>query len=72
MFKALTAAVAITVCCLGNDYPAKSQVADANYWNQQRQIEQLRQEQYRMQREQQYREATRSSRNYGSNYGSQW
>ena len=24
MFKALTAAVAITVCCLGNDYPAKS------------------------------------------------
>ena len=24
MFKALTTAVAITVCCLGNDYPAKS------------------------------------------------
>ena len=24
MFKALTAAVAITVCCLGNEYPAKS------------------------------------------------
>lgn len=24
MLKALTAAVAITVCCLGNDYPAKS------------------------------------------------
>ena len=25
MLKALTAAAAITVCCLGNDYPAKSQ-----------------------------------------------
>jgi hypothetical protein len=25
MFKALIAATAITVCCLGNDYPARSQ-----------------------------------------------
>lgn len=25
MFKALIATAAITVCCLGNDYPAKSQ-----------------------------------------------
>lgn len=24
MFKALIAATAMTVCCLGNDYPAKS------------------------------------------------
>jgi len=71
MLKALTAAAAITVCCLGNDYPAKSQVLDDSYWQQQ-QIEQLRQDQIRMQREQQYRDATRFTRNYGRNYGSNY
>jgi hypothetical protein len=67
MLRALIAATAITVCCLGNDYPANSQVLDDSYW-QQRQIEQLRQEQYRMQRGQQHRDATQSTRNHWSNY----
>ena len=60
--------LAITICCLGNEYPGKGQVLNESYW-QQRQIEQLRQEQYRMQREQQYRDATRCTRNYGTAYG---
>jgi hypothetical protein len=33
MFKALIAATAITVCCLGNDYPAKAEWDGGDhYW----------------------------------------
>ena len=44
------AVLAITICCMGNDYPAEGQVLDESYW-QRLQIEQLKREQDRMQRE---------------------
>lgn len=37
MFKALTAAAAITVCCLGNEFPAKAQLSPSE-------LQQVRQE----------------------------
>ena len=37
MFKALTAAAAITVCCLGNEFPAKAQLSPGE-------LQQIRQE----------------------------
>ena len=68
MFKALAALAAVTVCCLGNDYPAKSQVLNESYWQQQ-QMEQLQQQLNHQRQQQQYRDATRCTRNYGTAYG---
>ena len=56
MLKALTAAAAITICCLGNGYPAKSygNGLTNQQIDQQRQLDQLRQQQYRIKREQEW------------------
>ena len=51
MFKALAALAAVTVCCLGNEYPAKSQALGDGYWQQQQQ------QQMQQQLDQQRREA---------------
>jgi len=44
MLKALTAAAAITVCCLGNEYPAKSQVYVGVPYGQAWQTERMQQQ----------------------------
>ena len=66
MLKALTAAVAITVCCLGNDYPAKAFGMTLEQYNNARQMEQLQQQLNHQRQQQQYRDATGGTRNYGS------
>ena len=68
MFKALAAAAAITVCCLGNDYPAKAcygcsqdQINAENY----QQMLHMRQE---MEHQQYLQQRMQSQYGYGSNY----
>ena len=67
MLKALTAAAAITICCLGNEYPAKACYSErtcqiSNELGQQHQERMIRQEmenrqnllRYQMQQQQRY------------------
>ena len=68
MFKALAALAAVTVCCLGNEYPAKAFGMTLEQYNNARKMEQLRQELNHQRQQQQYRDATEGTRNYGSRH----
>ena len=70
MLKALAAAAAITVCCLGNEYPAKAcigcsqeQINSQNY----RQMQQMQQEAEHQRYLQRYRQQ-QIERHYGSRW----
>ena len=55
MLKTLLAAGCVVVCCLGNEYPARSQ-STTKHWQQQQQIDEIRRELRRQQIDRQWEE----------------
>lgn len=53
MFKALTAAAAITICCLGNEFPAKAELSPSQRYE----LEQIKHELWAQRMQQINREA---------------